>query len=91
MDTQDTIYDVRYYDYGSECVPYRMNHKKVMRKPGVHIMNKNEAKMMRKLQSQTGLSQDEIRSIKKYRVMLSEAQDKGEKAKPVEVEESISE
>ena len=41
---------------------------------GEHVMNKNEATVMRRLQSETGLSEDEVRSHKKYRVMLSEAQ-----------------
>tara|TARA_R110000796_G_scaffold161858_2_gene278639 strand:- start:953 stop:1345 length:393 start_codon:yes stop_codon:yes gene_type:complete len=48
---------------------------------GVHIMNKDESKVMRKLKSQTGLSEEEIRKVKKYRVMLSEAQKSGEKQK----------
>ena len=39
-----------------------------------HIMNKNEAKVMRRLQSETGLSEEEIRQIKAYRIELSEAQ-----------------
>ncbi len=46
---------------------------------GVHIPNKNEAKLLRKLKAETGLTEEELRKIKKYRVMLSEAQDKGEK------------
>jgi len=37
-------------------------------------MNSNEAKVMRRLQSETGLTETEIRTHKKYRVMLSEAQ-----------------
>lgn len=46
---------------------------------GVHVMNKNESKKMRQLQIQTGLSKEEILKEKKYRIMLSEAQDAGEK------------
>ena len=41
---------------------------------GVHIMNKNESKMLRKLKIKTGLTEVEIRNEKKYRKMLSEAQ-----------------
>lgn len=47
--------------------------------PGVHVMNKNESKVMRRLQAKTGLSKKEIRGVKKYRVMLSEAQKKNQK------------
>lgn len=39
-----------------------------------HVMNKNEAAVMRRLQSMTGLSEEEIRAHKKYRKMLSAAQ-----------------
>jgi Zn-dependent M16 (insulinase) family peptidase len=79
-----SIYEVRYVEYGTEYIPFRMNPKKVYVKPDEHVMNKNEAKLMRRLQAQTGLSQEEIREIKKYKKMLSEAQDKGEKPKFVE-------
>ena len=46
---------------------------------GVHLMNKNESKMLRKLKSQTGLTEEELRAEKKYRIILSKAQDKGER------------
>lgn len=46
--------------------------------PDVHVMNNNEGSLLRKLMSQTGLNEAEIRAIKKYRVMLSEAQKKGQ-------------
>ena len=61
-----------YCDYGSKnkYVP-----------EGVHIMNNAESKVMRKLKSKTGLSEEEIREIKKYRIILSTAQKEGEKAK----------
>lgn len=39
-----------------------------------HYPNQNEARVLRKLMSQTGMNEEEIRSHKKYRVMLSEAQ-----------------
>lgn len=53
--------------------------KKSTAPKGVHIPNKNEAKLLRKLMAETKFSEEEIRTIKKYRIMLSEAQDKGEK------------
>lgn len=45
----------------------------------IHVMNKNESSLCRKLMSQTGLSEKELREHKKYRKMLSDAQKKGEK------------
>jgi len=60
---------------------------KIANDPSKHYPNKDEAAVLRKIKSDTGLSEEEIRSIKKYRVMLSEAQKRGEKPKrhPVEV------
>lgn len=46
---------------------------------GVHLMNKNEAKKLRQLMAQTGLTKEEILKVKEYRIQLSEAQDAGEK------------
>jgi hypothetical protein len=39
---------------------------------GVHISNKSEGKVLRRLMSQTGMSEKEIRSIKKYNKLLTE-------------------
>lgn len=44
--------------------------------PDVHLPNKNEAKLLRKLMAETGLNEEEIRSIYKYRKMLSAASKK---------------
>jgi hypothetical protein len=66
-----------HYDYGSK-------NRGVS--PGIHVMNKDEARVMRRLQSQTGLSQEEIRKHKKYRKMLSEAQKAGQNRKRTEIE-----
>jgi len=45
-----------------------------------HIPNKNELKCLHKIQSKTRLTEDEIRAIKKYRIMLSTAQKEGTKS-----------
>lgn len=45
---------------------------------GKHVPNKNEAKLLRKIMAETGLSEEEVRQHKKYRKMLSEEQDRGE-------------
>ncbi|NJO65859.1 MAG: hypothetical protein HC836_49650 [Richelia sp. RM2_1_2] len=42
--------------------------------PEIHLPNKNEAKLLRKLKKQTGMTEEEIRSHKKYRILLSQAQ-----------------
>lgn len=62
--------------------PYTLRYRiKQLLPPNVHFMNKNESKLLRKLKKQTGLSEPEIRAIKKYRVMLSTAQKQGTKSK----------
>jgi len=43
-------------------------------KRGEHVMNKPEAAAMRRIQSETGKTEEEVRAIKKYREMLSDAQ-----------------
>ena len=50
--------------------------KRIERQGGGHVMAKPEAKVMRRLRAETGLSEEEIRSHKKYRKMLSDAQSK---------------
>ena len=47
----------------------------------VVLINKNEARLLRKLMSQTGMSEKELREHKKYRKMLSEEQKKKGKGK----------
>jgi len=60
----------------------RTSKRKQMAPPGVHVPNKKEAKVLRKIMSETGLSEEEVRSHKKYRVQLSDAQkEKGDKTK----------
>jgi hypothetical protein len=55
----------------------RTRIRKRMAPAGVHVPNKNEASLLRKLMSDSGLSEKEVRAHKKYRVMLSDAQNKG--------------
>ncbi|MBT6049181.1 hypothetical protein HN803_04500 [candidate division WWE3 bacterium] len=73
-----SIYTDKNYD--DFCESPRAKRKRLA-EPGKHIMNKGEAKVMRRLKNDTGLSEEEIRAIKKYRVMLSEAQTVGTKTK----------
>lgn len=59
---------------------YKMRkNNKITYDPTKHYPNKDEARLLRKIKSDTGLSEKEIREHKKYRVMLSEAQKSGEK------------
>ena len=53
-----------------------LSTKKLTAPPDKHIPNKNEAKLLRKLMSQTGLSEKELREHKVYRKMLSKEQKK---------------
>lgn len=58
---------------------HRWPTKRELRKKhsgGKHVPNKNEAKLLRKLMSQTGMSEKELREHKKYRKMLSGEQKK---------------
>jgi len=60
---------------------YKTFDKRSLRKAysnGAHVPNKNEATLLRKIMSESGLTEEEVRANKKYRKMLSEAQDKGE-------------
>ena len=41
---------------------------------GEHVMSQPEAKVMRRIQAETGLTEEQVRSHKKYRIMLSETQ-----------------
>lgn len=56
--------------------------------PGVHIMNKDESKMMRRLVSQTGLSEEDVRKHKKYRIMLAKARNQSTFAKRTELQKT---
>lgn len=47
----------------------------------VHLMNRDEAKTLRKLMAETKMTEEELRSIKKYRKILSDAQKEGQKSK----------
>lgn len=50
--------------------------RKIDNDPTKHYPNSNEFKMLRKLMSENNLSEVEVRNIKKYRKMLSEAASK---------------
>ena len=49
--------------------------------PDKHLSNKDEGRVLRRLMSQNKMSEDEVRSHKKFRVMLAEARAAGHKKK----------
>ena len=49
--------------------------------PDKHLPNKNEGSCLRNLQRLTGMTEKEIRKIKKYRILLAQARSKGVKPK----------
>ena len=53
---------------------------KIANDPTKHYPNKNESTLLRKIKSKTGLSEEEIRDIKKYRKMLADASKSSEKS-----------
>jgi hypothetical protein len=71
-----------FYNYFSDENYIPESYSKNFNAPaGVHIMNKNERRALRKLKKQTGLNEVEIRKEKKFRKILSEAQkQKGNKS-----------
>ena len=73
------LYDDDNDEYQTEHRYYSRPIKRYA-KPGVHYPAKPEAKVLRRLQAETGLSEQELREHKKYRIMLSDAQkEKGKK------------
>lgn len=54
---------------------------RIKQHPEKHICNRDEGKLLRKLMNETGLFEEEVRGIKKYRVMLSNAQKQSQERK----------
>lgn len=75
MKNDNNIYKTIEFTYDKK------KQNKILHDDSKHYPNKDEAKLLRRLMSETGLTEDEIKSYKKYRKMLSEAQKKSEKAK----------
>lgn len=76
--------DSVYHIYG-DCNRYSTTGtgkgRKIQLDDTKHYPNKDEAALLRKLMAETGLSEEEVRSYKKYRIMLSEAAKGGQKGK----------
>lgn len=63
------------------CIHGSKKGKKLKLGATGHIPNKDEARVLRKIMATTGLTEEEVRQVKKYRTMLSEAQKEGQKRK----------
>lgn len=75
MEKRDNVYEDRWY------APYDKKTSKIRRDNTKHYPNKDEASLLRQIMASTGLSEEEVRSHKKYRKMLSEAQKESQNAK----------
>lgn len=62
-------------------IGYSKKTNKIREDNTKHYPNQDEASVLRKIMSETGLTEEKIREIKKYRVMLSDAQKQGQKPK----------
>lgn len=63
--------------YGS----FSKKSNKIQKDNTKHYPNQDESSLLRNIMADTGLSEEQVRDIKKYRVMLSEAQKQGQKPK----------
>lgn len=70
------------YDRYEDWTDRNKRYKAKRAKPGVHVPGKKEASILRRIKSETGMSEAEIREIPKYRKELSDAQ-KNPEAKPL--------
>ena len=62
---------------------------KIRRDDTIHYPNKDEARLLRRIKSMTGLSEKEIRQHHRYRKMLSDAAKRGQRPKYVSSEEKF--
>ena len=82
------------FDYDDDCQNSRTyttarKAAKIANDPTKHYPNKDEASLLRKIMSETGLTEDEVRSDRHYNVLLSEAQKSGQKPKRTETERTF--
>jgi len=67
--------------YNDGCSRNTSKGGKIQHDNTKHYPNKDEASLLRQLMSSNGLTEEQVRSNKKYRIMLSEAQKIGQEAK----------
>jgi len=73
--------------YHSDREIWGKKSKRIKGDDTIHYPNQNETRALRRIMSQTGLSEKKIRSHHKYRKILSEAQKEGLKPKYDSLEE----
>lgn len=61
-------------EYYTDFYYSKRDQRKKTAPPDKHIPDKNEARVLRRIMSQTGMSEAEIRSIPKYRKILSQSE-----------------
>jgi hypothetical protein len=67
--------------YHGKDMCYSPKQDKIRNDDTIHYPNHNESQLLRRLMSETGLTDEEIHTHSKYRKMLSEAQKEGNVAK----------
>lgn len=72
--------------YHSDREIWGKKSKRIKGNDTIHYPNQDESRALRRIMSETGLSEEEVRGIKKYRVMLSVAAKSGLKGKKVSSE-----
>lgn len=66
--------------------PISTKDRKIANDPTRHYPNTDEAKVLRRIMAETGLTEEEVRAEKKYRQELSKARLSGQKAKRSDAE-----
>lgn len=82
------------FDYDDDCQESRIyttarKEAKIANDSTKHYPNKDEAQELRKIMSSNGLTEEEVRAVKKYRKQLSDAQKSGQKPKRTETERTF--
>jgi len=77
---ENTDYDTNVYE-SEKNIGFSKKTDKIRKDNTKHYPNKDEASALRKIMSDTGLTEEKVREIKKYRVILSDAQKQGQKPK----------
>lgn len=67
-------------DYNRDPYYDKRHKRKQLASSDKHIPNKNEAKLLRNLMSKHKMSEEEIRSHKKFRILLSKEQNNNKKS-----------
>ena len=67
----------------------RYKIKRLPENEGIHIPDKKESETLRKIMSDTGLSEDEVRQIPKYKWMLARSEQQNQKPKRTQKQKTL--